>query len=36
MNHQGKRPDQIETSEKINAYTFIIIIVLALIWKLLF
>jgi len=36
MDNQGKRPDQIEFSEKINAYTFIAFIILAIIWKLLF
>lgn len=36
MSYQNKEPDQIEFSEKVNAYTFIVFIILAIIWKLLF
>jgi hypothetical protein len=34
-NYQGKRPDQIENSEKISAYAFIAAVVFFLIWGLL-
>ena len=34
-NYQGKRPDQIENSEKISAYAFIAAVVCFLIWGLL-
>jgi len=33
--YQGKRPDQIENSEKISAYAFIAAVVMFLIWGLL-
>ena len=36
MKYQGKRPDQVEFSERASAYAFIAFIVLAFLWSILF
>lgn len=36
MSYQGKRKDQIEFSEKATAYSFIVFVVVAIIWMLFF
>lgn len=36
IGNQGKRPDQVEISEKISALTFIALTVVLLIWSIFF
>ena len=36
MSYQGKRQDQIEFSEKVTAYSFLVFVVAGIIWILFF